>query len=114
MDNKKIMNIVETHMLKQMKRSVSSDGSCAYRGENGLKCAVGALINDEHYDKSFDTNSVPVWDASILNAIEASLDEKLNESNVDLLNELQSIHDTCEPHEWVTELDAAKEEFGIE
>jgi hypothetical protein len=41
------------HLLTQLQKSVflDSNGSmaCAYRGPNGLKCAVGCLIPDELY-----------------------------------------------------------------
>ena len=41
------------HLRTQKKRSFKSDfnessqGTCVYRGPNGTKCAVGALIPDE-------------------------------------------------------------------
>lgn len=31
--------------------SEDKNGDCAYRGENGKKCAVGLLISDELYDR---------------------------------------------------------------
>lgn len=43
---------------QQGERSVDSDGNCLYRGERGLKCAVGHLIADEHYNPSLEGNNV--------------------------------------------------------
>lgn len=41
---------VARHLLTQNARSTLG-GSCRYRGECGLKCAVGCLISDEEYEK---------------------------------------------------------------
>ena len=37
---------VRDHLLRQKEKCIVN-GLCAYRGENGLKCAIGALISDE-------------------------------------------------------------------
>lgn len=46
-------------MIKHIKdnftgRSVTSDGSCHYRGPKGRKCAVGMFIPDDRYDDNMD------------------------------------------------------------
>ena len=47
----KLFDKTVIHLLTQMEQSISDDGdSCAYRGTNGLKCAIGALIDDKWYD----------------------------------------------------------------
>lgn len=44
-----------THLRKQGCKSVTSDTlRCAYRGRNGTKCAIGALIPDEKYERGMD------------------------------------------------------------
>ena len=41
-------DIVVKHLEQQKKRSVDTNGVvCLYRGPNGAKCAVGALIPDD-------------------------------------------------------------------
>ena len=37
-------NKVARHLLRQNAKSTNKDGECLYRGPNGLRCAVGALI----------------------------------------------------------------------
>jgi hypothetical protein len=103
MDNKKIMDIVEPHMLNQASRSVSyisGNEKCAYRGDDGMKCAVGVLIDDAHYSESFDMGGFPVWDESVAMAVEASLGEKLDALNMTFLSELQKIHDVQPVSAW--------------
>lgn len=43
---------------QQGERSVNNGGACMYRGERGLKCAVGHLIDDEHYHQGLENKSV--------------------------------------------------------
>jgi hypothetical protein len=47
-----------THIVAQGKRAVNDEGSCLYRGENGLRCAIGALITDEAYTKDIENLTV--------------------------------------------------------
>lgn len=43
-------DLVVQHLANQKGiRSQNKNGACAYRGENGNKCAIGALIPDELY-----------------------------------------------------------------
>lgn len=42
------------HLRAQGCRSVDEFDSCLYRGPNGTKCAVGALIPDEKYSKDME------------------------------------------------------------
>jgi len=76
---------------------------CAYRGHEGNKCIVGAFIDDEHYDPSFEGKSVREWDSRfmetrtfqpVLNAVAASMGvEALDDEQSRLLYQLQLIHD---------------------
>lgn len=57
MDNQQIFDHVVDHLRKQKIRSVSADGtyaSCAYRGVDNTKCAIGCLIEDDEYHPSFE------------------------------------------------------------
>jgi len=40
--------------LREQGQCVGSAGTCRYRGPNGLKCAVGALLKDEYYRAEFE------------------------------------------------------------
>ncbi len=108
-------------MLLQAERSYAPGScDCGYRGANGLKCPIGFLIADEHYNECFNELSFP--DTS--NAAVAGNDKKLvtavrksgvmiNESNVELMRRLQSIHDICDEHTWYSELSDTADEFSL-
>jgi len=76
---------------------------CAYRGHEGNKCIVGAFIEDEHYESSFEGKGILEWDSKlmetrafqpVLNAVAASIGvEALNDDQSQLLYKLQLIHD---------------------
>ena len=57
-----IFDQVVDHLLTQGKRSIDknigSGNGCAYRTSSGLSCAVGCLISDEEYRKSFEKRNV--------------------------------------------------------
>ena len=75
---------------------------CAYRGYEGNKCIVGAFIDDEHYESSFEGKGVLEYSTfnkscgvqPVLNAVAASMGvEALNDDQSQLLYKLQLIHD---------------------
>ena len=102
---KEVFKTVKTHMLKQKVKSVLGgiDRGCAYRGENGLTCAVGCLIKDEHYDHVLEEcNSEH---KAVIRAVENSLDVSLRERDILMLSCLQSIHDDEPEGNWHQELD---------
>lgn len=53
MEAQEIFDTVAKHLFKQGCRAEGPSG-CAYRGKNGLKCAVGIFIPDEVYDPRMD------------------------------------------------------------
>lgn len=87
-----VFDQVATHLLTQAKRSNTTDGMCAYRGVNGLKCAAGALIADDEYDERIEGVS---W----ARLVSSELDENGNpmpvtpEAHCDLIQDLQALHD---------------------
>lgn len=54
MTEQEIFDKVAEHLQKQGHRALNEDGVCVYRGKNGTKCAVGALIPDELYDSKIE------------------------------------------------------------
>lgn len=64
---------------------------CAYRTPDGKKCAVGFLIDDEHYDPDIELNGVK--DDIVLDSVEASLGYDLDGQAISMLGDLQNAHD---------------------
>ena len=89
MRKQEIFNIVVTHLLtqdKQSRRRIAGIDTCAYRGRNGLKCAIGVLIPDAVYNKDMEDKNV----AQIVDQYPSFASLK---RNTGLLMKLQSIHD---------------------
>jgi hypothetical protein len=123
MNLQNVFDTVAKHLLTQNKRSentiVQEDGIadtiCAYRGENGLKCAIGALIKDEFYQPSLE-NQTPASN-QVQNALKASGievgEDFTAESNYWFLQELQMVHDDFDPKNWLVELNQLASNYGL-
>lgn len=98
----KLFDIVKSHLLTQMKKSVGKDGKPAYRGLNGLKCAIGCLIPDSKYNKIME-GGLLTWyswhhkDRIVLRAIGQA---GASNPTIALLISLQRLHDLSHPVAW--------------
>lgn len=101
---------VKKHLLGQGERAQKANGTCMYKTEDGLSCAVGCLLTDITYNKVFEGESVD--DPRVLQALckEGYPTEK---EACDLYLELQHIHDALPIDTWEEKLDKLeKETFG--
>lgn len=57
MSRQTVFNRALSHLRTQGKKSVGHIG-CAYRGDDGMKCAIGIFIPDSKYDYSMEDNTV--------------------------------------------------------
>lgn len=117
-----IFDKVASHLLKQGRQSVGGS-QCLYRGPDDLKCAVGALIDDKWYDP--DVEGCGVWSASVRKSEHTVKGKMLrdmllnsgvdvdNERVMDLLENLQLIHDECDPEEWDGTLRCIANSFNL-
>src|SRR5690349_17291699 len=87
---------VAEHLLAQNAPSRRGP-TCLYHGPNGLKCAVGACIEDEEYSPSMEGHSVRelVTEWPTLSHLQPFKD---------LLTHLQYAHDCVPVKEWPEEL----------
>lgn len=88
---------VANHLLAQGRPSKNEKGMCVYRGPDGLKCAVGALIPDKAYNPRMED----ICASSIIVRFDDL--EFLKEANLEvngerLLDVLQLLHDS--PYFW--------------
>ena len=87
MDNQQAFDTVARHLLTQGCKSIGPHG-CAYRGEGGKKCAIGALIPDDLYNRSFEGNRIfPL----VREHVEIGV--LLEDVSLTMLDELQIVHD---------------------
>ena len=109
-------DVVAEHLLRQDERCVDEQGDCAYRGEKGLKCAIGCLIPDSEYIETFEGEGIYISPGKHFEAGVPSVVGNLMRHlgyNLRLLNSLQNIHDSHEPHQWPEELRALAKKLNI-
>lgn len=63
---------------------------CAYRGDNGNKCAAGWLMSDDEYKPEFEQHS---W-------LTLSYRKIVPDAHLRLVRSLQDIHDGTPPRKW--------------
>ena len=84
--NKSVLGVVAQGGPSLVTRHSGFISRCAYRAENGRKCAVGHLIEDEDYDPYMERKSVTHLH------LRGYL-PKLSDVSVELLVKLQNAHD---------------------
>ena len=92
-DNQEVFEFIVAHLLTQKEKSLDEKGiGYRYRGENGLKCAVGAIIPDEDYDLTWEGCALK---SPLLLIKPSPIDSYLDNKGYDrdLLSDLQFIHD---------------------
>ena len=63
---------------------------CLYRGPNGNKCAIGALIPDDMYDPKMDEYGGPI---DCLRDRFPQIRDLFKDVNIQMLDDLQELHD---------------------
>lgn len=112
MTNQEIFDKVATHLLTQKAKSmaiISDDYSCAYRGDDGLKCAVGCLIPDDKYD--------PTMEGHVAKTVLALFPRAINVHaylSADLLDELRKVHDVMEVDMWYKGLNDVADHYNLD
>ncbi len=108
MNKREIFDTVKTHLLTQACKSTlgPKGGVCAYRGESGMKCAVGCLIKDEFYNPCIEDRVA--GHPSVVRALALS---GVDASHSEMLSALQCMHDTKSPAMWPEELDRLEKEW---
>jgi hypothetical protein len=102
-----IFDRVKLHLLTQKVKSVAH-AMCLYHGPDNTSCAVGCLIPDKHYQQQIEGRAVSRLQAKYQNDSDHLLYEILkcsgirvgNRPTLNLLNDLQYIHDYTEVGNW--------------
>ncbi len=97
MNTQEIFDKVVRHLASMQEPSVNALEVCAYRGKGGAMCAVGCLISDEVYAKcgrdiEGETISLP----SVQTAVADSLGRALGKDEIQMLRNLQNLHDDAD------------------
>lgn len=87
MTAQKLFNRIAEHLRTQGRPALDEFGDCVYRGPNGLRCAIGAVIPDYKYRRSFEARAI--------NALIPKHFPRWKKHKA-LLSDLQELHDIPE------------------
>lgn len=111
MSKQELFDKVVTHLLTQNEKStkvISGIEICAYRGNNGLMCAVGCLIPDEIYNEDIEgLRAVNVIEKYMCNYPTYLFYSRF-------LEELQYVHDSMSVDLWKDELISLAKKEGLQ
>lgn len=79
------------HVIQQGKPAVNEGGLYRYRTDNGLMCAVGALITDEYYSTVIEDKTLE--GDVVITAVNNSVGRKLTNREITYLSNVQEAHD---------------------
>jgi hypothetical protein len=111
--NEKLFRIAADHLVSQGAMSANEYGTCAYRGVSGRMCAIGVLINNDFYDPEIEGTSIsgyPEDEVLSVVALSHNVDEK--DIDVEMLRELQYIHDSQAVYNWDENLMWVSDRYG--
>lgn len=118
MDQQDVFNRVVAHAREQGRRSLRPTGPCAYRGANGTKCFIGALITDEAYDAGLEYQGAS--STEVVQALRDSGIDVQTPEDIELCTRLQAIHDekvaddVNTPQHWEAGFERLARTFGLE
>jgi hypothetical protein len=107
-DLRAIFERVKAHLLAQNCQSVDKEAECAYRGAEGLRCAVGVLITDRHYSRWFEGSAAD--DKNVVRALALS-GVSVAQQHIGLLLRLQNLHDQVLPSHWPAAFDQIEKDY---
>ena len=119
-----IFKRVKEHLIAQDCKAMDKGGECVYLSDTGLKCAVGCLIKPEYYDEKMEGCAVGSLSSKgylapsnvekykiFEKALQKSLDVELDDDIVNMLEQLQRIHDEVDVDQWENELNYLEQEI---
>lgn len=106
-----IFDKVVIHLRKQNAKSLDLiTNACAFRGENGKKCAIGCLISDEEYTSDMESYGyLRLLEEAYPKLFVSTLD--LNSKK--LIGRLQRIHDLTNVESWEKGFENVVKEFNL-
>ena len=111
MNTQQAFDIMVAHLRQQKRPSRSDSSGCLYRGPDGLKCAVGALIPDELYSERMENQNL--YNLMREKGKFPGLSELFADVDIQVLSDFQDTHDFNEPARWEQRFKLCAEEFGL-
>jgi hypothetical protein len=106
-----VFSKIEAHLLTQGQRSEVNQ-VCKYR-YNGLMCAVGCLIDDEHYSTDIEGMCAHSLPYTIIESIFKDNDKDNIEIGTNMLSDLQDMHDMSSIYNWRSHLNKIAYQYNV-
>jgi hypothetical protein len=109
--NQKTFNKVVRHARKQRAKSITPKGDqdrCLYRGPEGRRCFVGALIPNKHYTAEMESVVCSEYQDNVVTNLLCELGHDLK-----LCEYLQHIHDVFPVRQWEKKFEEVAREFDL-
>lgn len=127
LNRQEVFDKVANHLINQSAKSINvseyalSGNGCAYRGNNGMKCAVGCLIPDERYSPKMEGKSPSgandvcreVFNQELFPEILHDESPTAPGTDWDFLRGLQTIHDDSSVAMWALKLKEFAERWDL-
>ncbi|ALF86785.1 MULTISPECIES: hypothetical protein [Ralstonia solanacearum species complex] len=108
---------VRTHLLAQQCRSEDADGEPRYRGLGNRRCGIGALIDDAYYRADIERLGVSLLRVPGNDPLSCALRQSGidvdDDRVVELLIDLQDIHDLQAIECWPAALEAVRHRLPL-
>ena len=102
MNTRELLSKAINSVINQGRQSITNSG-CAYRGPDGVKCAIGHLISDEFYNPRIEGDGIQTYGSSVREMVEESIGRELTEDEFMYLTALQNAHDRASQTGFVDE-----------
>ncbi len=110
MTEQQLFDTIVNHLRAQGRKSLNEDGKPAYRGVNGCRCPIGAMLLDNDYSPKMENNTVIQLLGGKL------LSKKLIkewEPHQYFLQRLQYVHDHVDVDMWESNFEWIAREYGL-
>ena len=117
--HQEIFDTVAHHLLTQNAKSeipypnLKDMTLCRYRGDKGLKCAIGVLIPDELYKEEYENQTVSVLLLELHFPFHQIGIDISDSRTAVLLSRLQVVHDAYEVDVWSTQLLEIAQDYNL-
>lgn len=113
MTPQEVFTRVVDHLRKQGRPSIGKFGGCKYRSEAGLKCAVGAVIDESEYSPKMEGHVMFDFIKMGYDFVPASLKERL-EPHASLLTAFMQTHDFVAANLWEASFQGIAKDFKLD
>src|SRR5438132_7005107 len=117
-NNQAVFGFVARHLLRQQAKSSAAiagreETLCVFRSPGGLMCAAGCLVPDADYDPQWEHDGEIGRPDPFGNYSRSSHYFLRRGFDLQLLSDLQWIHDVAEVNEWSAKLAGVASDWGL-